>query len=199
MVFNLIILVLFCIQNSNAFFQIFSQNNKVNSQSNASLKQEILNLSRKVERGIVESDEEAEEMLSLFEALEKKNPTKKSLTSPLLNKEWILEYTTSESIRGSKMFPKVGPILQMLDNKELKAKNSETVSYFGIKVKRAVTAELTPVSESLCDVQFKKFTIGPITFNAPESFKGSLDITYLDNDFRLSRGDKGNIFVLRAE
>lgn len=191
--FPVLFLLLVYIVRSHAFFQGFFQSN---TQLATSLKQEILNLSRRLERGVIETPEEADEMLSLFSALEKMNPTKNSLNSPLLNDEWILEYTTSESIRGSKDFPRVGPILQLLDNKELKARNSETVSYFGLKVNRAVTAELTPVSKSLCDVQFKKFTIGPITFDAPDSFKGSLDITYLDEDLRLSRGDKGNIFVL---
>jgi hypothetical protein len=39
--------------------------------------------------------------------------------------------------------------------------------------------------------------LGPIGFDAPkDKFKGALDITYLDEEFRLTRGDKGNIFVL---
>ena len=62
---------------------------------------------------------------------------------------------------------------------------------------RSVKAELSPVSASKVDVQFKEFTIANfLKIKAPSSFKGSLDITYVDNDLRLSRGDKGNIFVL---
>jgi hypothetical protein len=38
--------------------------------------------------------------------------------------------------------------------------------------------------------------VGPISFKSPESAKGELDVTYVDKDIRLSRGDKGNIFVL---
>jgi hypothetical protein len=59
-----------------------------------------------------------------------------------------------------------------------------------------VTAELSPVNGKLTDVKFKRFTLGPIGFDAPDSFRGSLDITYLDDEVRLTRGDKGNIFVL---
>jgi PAP_fibrillin len=83
-----------------------------------------------------------------------------------------------------------------IDNKNLKAENAEVVSYFGINVKRKVTADLTQSSPSKVNVQFKRFTIGPVSFNAPASFGGFIDVTYLDEDMRLTRGDKGNIFVL---
>ena len=46
------------------------------------------------------------------------------------------------------------------------------------------------------DVRFNKFTIGKLVFPAPKSFQSWLDITYLDKDIRLSRGARGNIFVL---
>lgn len=55
-----------------------------------------------------------------------------------------------------------------------------------------VDAELTPVSGSQVNVQFKQFKIlGLIAVNAPESAKGSLDTTFLDEEMRISRGDKG--------
>jgi hypothetical protein len=64
------------------------------------------------------------------------------------------------------------------------------------KVPRKITAVLSPQSDRLTNVQFKKFQLGPVGFDAPETFKGYLDVTYLDDDLRLTRGDKGNIFVL---
>merc|ERR1712024_352134 len=106
------------------------------------------------------------------------------------------EYTTSESILGKGGFPRVGPIVQMIDTTSLTAENSEVVSYFGVKLPRKIEAELNPESGQLTRVQFKKFGIGPISFDAPESFKGALDITYVDDEIRLTRGDLGNIFVL---
>ena len=82
------------------------------------------------------------------------------------------------------------------------------VSYFGIPIARKVTAELIPPPPSseeedvkkkknqLTYVQFKRFSVGPVAFDAPKQFQGFLDITYLDKDLRLTRGDKGNLFVL---
>lgn len=161
------------------------------------LKDQILDLSKQTKRGLTATIEQQEEMQTLFSKLEKLNPTNKPLKSQLVNGEWNLEYTTSDSILGKGGFPRTGPIVQMIDTNTLSAENREVVSYFGfIPVPRKVTAALTPQSNQLTDVQFKRFSLGPVGFDAPESFKGYLDITYLDEDLRLTRGDKGNIFVL---
>lgn len=47
-------------------------------------------------------------------------------------------------------------------------------------------------------VQFKEFKIlGLIPVKAPASAAGELDITYLDDELRISRGNRNNLFVLR--
>lgn len=47
-------------------------------------------------------------------------------------------------------------------------------------------------------VRFKVFTLfGLLPIPAPASATGILQVTYLDNDLRLSRGDRGNLFVLK--
>ena len=161
------------------------------------LKDQILDLSKQTNRGLTATPEQQEEMQTLFSKLEKLNPTKKPLKGQLVNGEWNLDYTTSDSILGKGGFPRVGPIVQVIDTNTLYAENREVVSYFGfIPVPRKVTAALSPQSDQLTDVQFKRFSLGPVGFDAPESFKGYLDVTYLDEDLRLTRGDKGNIFVL---
>lgn len=50
------------------------------------------------------------------------------------------------------------------------------------------------------DVGFTQFRVGWIPFNVdPAKFQGVLETTFLDDDVRLSRGDKGNLFVLVRE
>jgi hypothetical protein len=172
---------------------LFTSNNNV-----PKLKQQIVQLARKVNRGLNETTEDRAEMVKLFEKLEKLNPNKNSLAYAGTSAVWNLEYTTSSSILGrGDRFKRVGDITQKIDTERLEAENKEVVSYFGINVTRSVKAELTPVSKSMVNVQFKEFIIADfLKIKAPSSFKGTLDITYVDNDLRLSRGDKGNIFVL---
>ena len=161
------------------------------------IKNEILQLARAVDRGLTETAIDKKKMKDLFETLEKLNASKNTLQSSNLNAIWLLEYTTSDSILGRGSDPRVGPIFQKIDAINLTAENSETVRYLNLfNIPRKVTATLRPISGSKVAVQFKRFSVGPFTFNAPESFKGELDVTYLDEDLRLSRGDKGNIFVL---
>ena len=163
----------------------------------SALKSQILDLSRSVNRGLTETPKDKAQMEKLFKQLEAKSPTKSPLNQPsLADGVWSLEYTTSDSILGRGGYDRIGPILQLIDTKNLKAENSETIGFFGFKIPRKVTAELTPMTKSKVAVLFKVFSIGPIKFNAPSTFTGELDITYVDEDLRLSRGDKGNIFVL---
>lgn len=160
------------------------------------LKEEILELATETQRGLTASPAQKQTMDDLFQKLEKLNPTAKPLKTNKVNGDWSLEYTTSDSILGKGGFPRVGKIIQNIDTSTLTAENSEVVSYLGLPVPRKITAELTPKSDQFTEVQFKRFIIGPVGFDAPEQFKGALDVTYVDDDLRLTRGDKGNIFVL---
>mmetsp|Transcript_25489 Transcript_25489/g.61273 ORF Transcript_25489/g.61273 Transcript_25489/m.61273 type:complete len:245 (-) Transcript_25489:445-1179(-) len=162
------------------------------------LKERILQLASDTKRGLVATEEQAEEMQDMFAKLEKFNPTVNPITNKYstLSGDWLLEYTTSDSILGKGGFERVGPIVQNIDIPTLSAKNSEVVKYVFANVPRSVSSELTPVNGKRTDVKFKRFELGPVGFDAPDSFRGILDITYLDDEVRLSRGDKGNIFVL---
>ncbi|XP_043707150.1 probable plastid-lipid-associated protein 4, chloroplastic isoform X4 [Telopea speciosissima] len=62
-----------------------------------------------------------------------------------------------------------------------------------------VTADLTPLNPRKVAVKFDYFKIlGLIPIKAPERARfGELEITYLDDELRISRGDKGNLFILK--
>lgn len=133
----------------NVALNFFQKGVGAKSKSVTQLKSEILTLARRVQRGLSESPQERAEILSLFEQLERANKNKKTLSSPYLNAVWSLEYTTSDSILGRKGSPRIGPILQTIDAKQLRAENSEVVRYFNVfDVRRKVAAELTAVSPS---------------------------------------------------
>ena len=190
------ILTFLCMLNIASAFSSFAMPTPFAQSKRTELKTRLLNLATETKRGVEQTEEQREEISKLFEELERLNPTKSPLASDKVNGNWSLDYSTSESIIGKGGFPRVGPIVQMIDTKSLSAENSEVVSYFGVKVPRKITAELAPENKQFTNVQFKRFMIGPIGFDAPEKFKGALDITYLDDEVRLTRGDKGNIFVL---
>jgi hypothetical protein len=161
------------------------------------MKAALLRKIETVERGANASEEDKEEIDVLAQRVEKTQKRKNALETEYINGKWELMYTTSASILGltkPKLFRPSGPIYQTIDAKNLRAFNSESAPFYN-----QVSAELTPTSKSSVDVQFKKFGLfnGLIKINAPESAKGKLDTTFVDEDLRISRGDKGNLFVLR--
>lgn len=88
-----------------------------------------------------------------------------------------------------------GPIYQTIDAEKLQARNNETTPFFN-----QVTAKLTPLSANKVAVQFTQFKLlGLIPITAPSGSIGDLAITYLDEDLRVSRGNKNNLFVLTMD
>lgn len=56
------------------------------------------------------------------------------------------------------------------------------------------------MSSNKVAVQFKTFKLlNLIAVTAPPTARGELAITYLDEELRVSRGDKGNLFVLTMD
>ncbi|OUS42311.1 hypothetical protein BE221DRAFT_188172 [Ostreococcus tauri] len=159
-------------------------------------KNELLAAIEGTERGILASDEEKRKIDDLARALEALNPNPKSLSASCINGEWELVYTTSASILGTNkpsFLRPSGKIYQTIDADALRARNRETFPFYN-----AVEAELTPTSDSAVKVQFKKFYVlnGLIKVTAPDRARGALDITFVDDTVRVSRGDKGNLFIL---
>ncbi|MCO5552298.1 hypothetical protein L7F22_005810 [Adiantum nelumboides] len=160
------------------------------------VKQELLEAIAPLDRGADASPDDQARVDMIAQNLEKLSSVKDTVTSTLINGKWELLYTTSETIL-KKQRPKLlrprGPIYQAINNDSLRAQNLETWPFFN-----QVTANLTPLSGRKMAVKFDAFKIGGlISIQAPERARGELEITYLDEELRVSRGDKGDLFVLK--
>lgn len=152
-------------------------------------------------RTIADNRREQAEIEDLTRQVEAANPSTNPSADPNLSARWLCKYTTSNSILRVNLPKFLQPveIIQYIDAANLKAKNEEIFKIGPFKFTNAVEAKLTPRSDSLFDVNFIQFILfGTFKFNVEknENFKGFLEITYLDEDIRISRGNKGNLFVL---
>lgn len=148
----------------------------------------------------IQTGESEAAIASAARRLEFLNPAVVSgaVASDLLPGNWLMVYTTSDSIAGKSrpdMLQVKTPPEQFIDVANGRAQNSETV--FGVT--NAVDISLTPATRNRVDVRFDTFRLGPISFKAPKELTGSLTTTYLDEELRISRGDKDNLFVLLRE
>ncbi|KAJ0976044.1 hypothetical protein J5N97_018009 [Dioscorea zingiberensis] len=164
--------------------------------STGSLKEELFEAISPLDRGAEASPEDQEMVDQIARQLEAANSVKEPLKSDLLNGKWELLYTTSRSIlqpQRPKFLRPNGKIYQAINADTLRAQNMETWPYFN-----QVTANLVPINERRVAVRFDTFKIfGLIPIKAPGRGRGELEITYLDEEIRISRGDKGNLFILK--
>ncbi len=179
-------------------------------------------------RGLLANEIDNVRVLSAIQQLEDDNPTSKPLeATELLDGDWRLLYTTSKGILGLDRFPlfKMGQIYQCVRTSEAKIYNiAEIVGLPMLEGLVSVAATFEPVSERRVSVMFERSIIGlqkflgyktpsklvqqiesgkkflPLDFKIDRGEqKGWLDITYLDEDMRIGRGNEGNVFVLTKE
>ncbi|KAL8540687.1 hypothetical protein ACS0TY_002066 [Phlomoides rotata] len=176
-----------------SFFTDFLNNNKTKNAE--AIKEELLEAIAPLDRGAEATPQDQEAIDQIARKLEAVNPTKEPLKSNFLNGKWELIYTTSQSILQTKR-PKLlrsKTNYQAINADILRAQNMESGPFFN-----QVTADLTPVNAKKVAVKFDYFKIGGlIPVKAPEQARGALEITYLDEELRVSRGDKGNLFILK--
>lgn len=176
-------------------------------------------------RGLSAQPSDKQLILDAIDHLEDENPTPRPTeASELLAGDWRLIYTTSKSLLFIDIPPlvRLGQIYQCLRPETSKLYNIAEVSGLpGLDGLICVSAQFSPVSEIRVDVKFQRWIIGlknlldyqsaeelvekiesgnslsaldlPIDERNQDNW---LDITYLDEDLRIGRGHRGNLFVL---
>ncbi|MGK7932968.1 MAG: PAP/fibrillin family protein [Microcystaceae cyanobacterium] len=179
-------------------------------------------------RGLLVTDEDKVNVLSAVERLEDYNPNPNPLQQPeLLEGDWRLLYTSSRSILGLDRFPllQLGQIYQCIRLTDAKLYNiAEIVGVPFLEGIVSVAASFEAVSDCRVNVNFERSIIGlqrimgylspkqiiqeiekgkqffPLDFKIENrEQKGWLEITYIDEDLRIGRGNEGNIFILSKD
>lgn len=188
-------------------------------------KAELLEAIAGKNRGLLANDLDNIKILTIVEQLEDHNPTVNPLSAKdQLNGNWRLLYTTSKTLLGLDRVPlvKLGQIYQYISVKNNKIYNiAEILGLPLLEGLITVTANFTSVSHKRIKVNFERSIIGlqrllnyqnPTQFISlletgknflPLDFKINnergqpwLEITYLDDNLRISRGNEGNVFIL---
>jgi len=187
-------------------------------------KSELLNAIAGTNRGLSATDSQKQAILATIAQLEDRNPTPRPVeAATLLEGDWRLLYTTSRGILGINQFPLInlGQVYQCIRVKQAKLYNIAEVA--GLPLAEgivSVSARFEPVSERRVHVSFERSILGLqrfIGYQSPSAFiqqieagqkfaaidftinrdqSGWLDITYLDENLRVGRGNEGSVFVL---
>ncbi|HAN46682.1 MAG TPA: fibrillin [Cyanobacteria bacterium UBA8156] len=188
-------------------------------------KRDLLAAIARTDRGLDIRPEQLPAVWTAVTRLEAVNPTPRPVALPVkLAGLWQLAFTTSFDVLRLGRLPgvRLGEVYQYLSPELTHLINIAELeppwSFLAGIV--AVTARLQPVSAVRVAVAFERGTTGPkgaLGYTEPETFatrliageglpsvplpsQGSplpwLDTTYLDEDLRLGRGDRGSLFVL---
>jgi len=176
-------------------------------------------------RGLLSSATDKQAILAAVAQLEDRNPTPRPVeASDLLEGNWRLIYTTSSGLLNIDQLPflKLGQIYQCIRTSGARVYNIAEV--YGLPYLEgfvSVAARFEPISERRIQVIFERSISGLqrlISYQSPDEFireiesgkkfpaidfsiqnrdqQGWLDITYLDEDMRIGRGNEGSVFVL---
>ncbi|MBN3962957.1 PAP/fibrillin family protein [Nostoc sp. NMS8] len=176
-------------------------------------------------RGLLATEVQKQVILAAIATLEDFNPTPRPVeASNLLDGNWRLLYTTSKALLNLDRLPlcKLGQIYQCIRVETTSVYNIAEI--YGLPYLEglvSIAAKFEPVSGRRVQVKFERSIIGLqrlIKYNSPVTFiqqieegrkfpgidvainsdkqQGWLDITYIDNDLRIGRGNEGSVFVL---
>lgn len=188
-------------------------------------KADLLEMIAGVNRGLLAKEQDRAAIQAAIAQLEDRTPTPRPLESPaLLEGNWRLLYTTSQELLGLGRIPLVqlGPIYQCIRMREAKIYNiAEFQGLPWLEGIVTVSAQFSPLTEKRIQVKFQRSILGlqrllgyqsptqwinQLNIDArfrgidfavdPDRSPGWLDITYLDLDLRIGRGNEGSLFVL---
>ncbi|NJL23638.1 MAG: fibrillin [Leptolyngbyaceae cyanobacterium SM1_3_5] len=176
-------------------------------------------------RGLLATPTDQQAILAKIAALEDRNPTPQPLSAiDKLDGNWRLLYTTSRDLLRIDQVPllKLGQIYQFIRAPEARIYNiAEVTGLPYLECLVSVAARFTPVNDRRVQVKFERSIIGLqrlVGYQSPDEFvqqiesgqkftavdfnigdrdqQGWLDVTYLDDDLRIGRGNEGSVFVL---
>ena len=179
-------------------------------------------------RGLLATEQDKQAILVAIAQLEDRNPTPRSVEAgELLEGNWRLLYTTSKSLLNIDSLPlvKLGEIYQCIRVETQSVYNIAEI--YGLPFLEglvSVAAKFEPVSERRVQVKFERSILSLqrlVSYQSPSSFiqqietgkkftaidfnidsrnqQGWLDITYLDRDLRIGRGNEGSVYVLSKD
>jgi PAP_fibrillin len=176
-------------------------------------------------RGLLATEQDKQHVLATIAVLEDLNPTPYPLeASELLNGDWRLLYTTSNALLNLDRIPlcRLGQIYQCIRVETNSVYNIAEI--YGLPYLEgivSVAAKFEPQTQRRIQVKFERSIFGLkslIDYKSPKDFieqiesgkkfiafdfliksdkqQGWLDITYIDSDLRIARGNEGSVFVL---
>lgn len=188
-------------------------------------KAELLTAIAGKNRGLLATETDKLAIAAAVAMLEDRNPTPRPTEAiDLLAGDWRLLYTTSQELLGLNRIPfnTLGEIYQCIRPQGNRVYNvAEVAGLPFLEGLFSVVAQFEPISERRLEVKFERAIAGlqrPIGYQSPRALirdiesgkrflavdfqipprdrNGWIDVTYLDEDLRLGRGNEGSIFVL---
>lgn len=188
-------------------------------------KSALINAIASTNRGLIATETQKQSILAAIASLEDLNPTPRPLEArDRLNGDWRLLYTTSRGLLNLDRFPflQLGQIYQCIrvnNNSVYNIAEINGLPYLEGLV--SVSAKFEPLSIRRVQVKFERSIIAltrVVGYKTPTEFiqqiesgkkfmafdfaiksnnqQGWLDITYIDDDLRIGRGNEGSVFVL---
>lgn len=171
-----------------------------------SLKKVLFQITKGTSNGIKASAEVKRKVAELVNDLETLNVVKTISSSPIMNGNWKLIYTTNDGSSAGRLGPFIGRVDQDID-----VTGSKYINYvrLGSIVEGALSATWDNLGPKLWKVKFIDIEISvfgiPIKKKSLEGSEGTWRMTYLDDSIRIlyAQGGKNtlteNIYILRRE